>query len=70
MGRQVDAETAELALELAEALCGMRGTSRFALRSFLAALQEDDVVAARLELAYTKRDGGRLEAELRVGPEA
>lgn len=57
-----------LALALARAMKGARRTSQFAVETFLAAIEEPDVIGARLEMTYTKKEG-RVECALHVGPE-
>lgn len=58
-------EEIELGLRLARALKGSRATSRFAIRTFLAAVDEPEVIGADLSLSYDHRKG-HLEAESRI----
>lgn len=58
----------ELALRIAEVLQATRGTSTFAVDTFLRAVESDDVIGARLEMRYRKKEG-RVEASVHVGPE-
>lgn len=61
----VSPDEAELAMRLARALKNVRPTSRFAIRTFLAAIEEDGVIGAELAVRYDHRQG-HLECESRI----
>ena len=63
-----DPETARLAWRLARALRSARGTSKFAVRAFLEAVEDPEVIAAETRLVYEKK-AGRIEASLHIGPD-